>query len=68
MGGIKNSAVSTVISVIVVTVICSMAAYIIARKNNKFYNTIYYLFLGAMIIPFQSIMTPLYMDLKIWPY
>lgn len=61
---LKNSAVSTVISVIVVTVICSMAAYIIARKNNKFYNTIYYLFLGAMIIPFQSIMTPLYMDLK----
>ncbi|MEG0897768.1 MAG: carbohydrate ABC transporter permease [Ruthenibacterium sp.] len=61
---LKNSAVSTIAAVLVITVICSMAAYIIARKNNLFYNTIYYLFLGAMIIPFQSIMTPLYVDLK----
>jgi raffinose/stachyose/melibiose transport system permease protein len=61
---VKNSAVSTIIAIIILTVICSMAAYIIARKNNKYYNTIYYIFIGAMIIPFQSVMTPLYMNLK----
>ena len=37
-----------------------MAAYIIARKRSLLYNFVYYLFVGAMIIPFQSIMTPLY--------
>jgi raffinose/stachyose/melibiose transport system permease protein len=61
---VKNSALSTVVTVVVLTIICSMAAYIIARKNNKFYNTVYYIFIAAMIIPFQSIMTPLYINLK----
>lgn len=63
---LKNSFFTTVISVVVITIICTMAAYIIARKNNRFYNTIYYIFLGAMIIPFQSIMTPLYVDMAKW--
>jgi raffinose/stachyose/melibiose transport system permease protein len=61
---LQNSAIATIISVFILTIVCSMAAYIIARKNNKFYNAIYYIFIAAMIIPFQSIMTPLYMDLK----
>lgn len=63
---LKNSFFTTVISVVVITIICTMAAYMIARKNNRFYNTIYYIFLGAMIIPFQSIMTPLYVDMAKW--
>ena len=63
---IKNSLVTTVAAVLVITLICTMSAYIIARKNNRFYNTIYYIFVGAMIIPFQSIMTPLYVDMNHW--
>ncbi|WP_026891675.1 carbohydrate ABC transporter permease [Lacrimispora aerotolerans] len=63
---LKNSLVTTVVSVVLITLFCTMAAYIIARKNNKFYNGIYYLFVGAMIIPFQSIMTPLYIDMTKW--
>lgn len=62
----KNSLVSTVAAVFFITLICTMAAYIIARKNNRFYNTIYYIFVGAMIIPFQSIMTPLYISMSKW--
>lgn len=62
----KNSLVTTVWAVLIITLICTMAAYIIARKNNRFYNTIYYIFVGAMIIPFQSIMTPLYIDMSRW--
>lgn len=63
---VKNSILITVPSVVIITLICTMAAYIIARKNNRFYNTIYYIFVGAMIIPFQSIMTPLYVDMAHW--
>lgn len=63
---LKNSLVTTVLAVIFITLICTMASYIIARKNNRFYNLIYYLFVGAMIIPFQPIMTPLYIDMTRW--
>ena len=63
---LKNSLITTVLAVFVITLICTMSAYIIARKNNRFYNTIYYIFVGAMIIPFQSIMTPLYVDMNHW--
>lgn len=63
---VKNSLLSTMIAVFFITIICSMASYMIARKNNRFYNTIYYIFVGAMIIPFQSIMTPLYVNMFHW--
>ena len=63
---LKNSLITTVVAVFVITLICTMSAYIIARKNNRFYNTIYYIFVGAMIIPFQSIMTPVYVDMNHW--
>lgn len=63
---IKNSLVTTVAAVFVITLVCTMAAYMIARKNNRFYNAVYYIFVGAMIIPFQSIMTPLYIDMTQW--
>lgn len=63
---LKNSLVTTVLAVLFITLTCTMASYIIARKNNRFYNLIYYLFVGAMIIPFQSIMTPLYIDMTRW--
>ena len=62
----KNSLFTTVAAVLVITLICTMSAYIIERKNNRFYNAVYYIFVGAMIIPFQSIMTPLYIDMTKW--
>ena len=62
----KNSLFTTVAAVLVITLICTMSAYIIARKNNRFYNAVYYIFVGAMISPFQSIMTPLYIDMTKW--
>lgn len=63
---LKNSVITTVVAVIVITIICTMAAYMITRKNNRFYNLIYYTFIGAMIIPFQSVMTPLYVKMVEW--
>ena len=64
---LKNSFITTSLATIILTVICSMASYIIARKNNsKFYNAVYFIFVAAMIIPFQSILTPLYINLLRW--
>ena len=61
---LTNSVTVTIPTVLMLTIFCSMGAYIIARRKSKFYNAIYYTMVGAMIIPFQVIMTPLYMDLR----
>jgi raffinose/stachyose/melibiose transport system permease protein len=59
-----NSIITTIPVVIMLTLFCCMGAYIIARRNTVFFNVLYYTMVGAMLIPFQVIMTPLYMNLK----
>ncbi len=59
---VKNSAIVAICVVILIVIICSMSAYIITRKNNKFYNFIFYFFQMVILIPFQTIMFPLYRD------
>ncbi len=56
----KNSIIVTIGVVLILTVFCSMAAYVIARSKGFIYNTIYYICLAAILIPFQVIMLPLY--------
>jgi raffinose/stachyose/melibiose transport system permease protein len=63
---LANSLITTIPVVIMLTIFCSMGAYIIARRNTRFFNFVYYVMVGAMLIPFQVIMTPLYLDLKIF--
>lgn len=61
----KNSLIVTVCSVLLLMVVCSMAAYVVARNlKSKFYQTIYYIFLAAILLPFQVVMMPLYVQLK----
>ena len=53
----KNSLIITVVSVILLMVVCSMAAYVIARNmRSKFFQSFYYVFLAAMMLPFQVVM------------
>lgn len=54
-----NSVVITVVSVLVIVVFTSMAAYALSRNTSKISSFIYFLFAIAMLIPFQSIMIPL---------
>jgi len=49
--------------VLLTITVCSMAAYMIARNNNRFYNFFYYLFMSSIMLPFQVLMFPLY---KTW--
>lgn len=61
----KNSLIVTLVAVLILLVICSMASYVIARNSDKkLYNTIYYVFLAALILPFQVVMLPFYVNLK----
>lgn len=54
-----NSSFITVVSLIIIIVFSSMAAWVIVRRKGKLSNFIYIMFLCAMVIPFQVVMFPL---------
>lgn len=54
-----NSFLITFISIVLIIIFASMAAWMIQRTNNKIANLILYMFIAAMLIPFQSVMLPL---------
>jgi raffinose/stachyose/melibiose transport system permease protein len=62
--GMLNSVLTTVPIVLMLTVFCAMAAYVLARRAGKSVNAIYYLFLLGILIPFQCIMFPTYVNLR----
>jgi raffinose/stachyose/melibiose transport system permease protein len=66
VSGFINSVVTATIVVLLVVITTSMSAYMIVRKNNKLYNSFYYLFQFSILMPFQVIMYPLYNELKIF--
>ena len=51
-----NSAFITVFSVLAILLFTSMTAWWITRVKSKFTSAIYYLFVFAMIVPFQMVM------------
>ncbi|WP_225743567.1 carbohydrate ABC transporter permease [Marinilactibacillus sp. Marseille-P9653] len=54
-----NSVLITTVSIIIIVIFSSMAAYALARKKNKMSNVIYFMCALTMLIPFQSVMIPL---------
>lgn len=62
--GFVNSLICTVVIVTVLTVITPMASYVLARSKRKAYTFIYYIFMTGILIPYQCIMFPSYVDLK----
>ena len=46
----------TVVSVVLIVLFASMAAWYIVRVNSKVTKTIYYLLVFSMIVPFQMVM------------
>lgn len=54
-----NSVLITFLAVVVIIIFSSMAAYALARKGGKLSMFIFFLFVAAMLIPFQSVMIPL---------
>ncbi len=55
-----TSVVITVVSLVLLALFGSMAAWVITRNNRKAWsNVIYYIFIASMIIPFQVVMLPL---------
>lgn len=54
-----NSFLITVSSIVGLAVFCSMTAYRMVRRPTRYNQTLFLIFVAAMVIPFQSIMIPL---------
>lgn len=54
-----NSFLVTSMSILIIVICSSMAAYALSRNKSKLSSAIYFIFAIAMLIPFQSIMIPL---------
>ena len=60
----KNSFIATSTGIVISVIICSMAAYIVVRRERKkFYYVWQYIFSSVIMIPFQTIMFPMYKNL-----
>jgi len=56
----KNSAFITIVSVLLLVIVATMAAYPISRIKSKFYSSLNLFFLAGLMVPIQMIMLPLY--------
>ena len=54
-----NTLLITIASVLLISVISAMAAYAIQRSESKVSKIVYYIFVAAMLVTFQSVMIPL---------
>lgn len=61
--GFQNSIITTVPTVIILLVTTSMAAYVLARNDGKFYKFMFTLFISGILVPFQCIMLALYVNI-----
>ena len=61
--GLKNSLLTTLPTVLLLLIVTSMAAWVLARNNTKIYRTLYTVFTIGILIPFQGIMLPLYKNM-----
>lgn len=55
-GAFGTSLFITVFSTLLILLLCSMTAWYITRVKNRFTSFLYYLFVFAMIVPFQMVM------------
>lgn len=54
-----SSIIITVLSLIFITALASQAAWVLVRTKTKVSQVIFFIFVGAMVIPFQIVMFPL---------
>lgn len=55
-----NTALYTVVSVVILALICGSAAWAIARNKGKFYKLAYFYFIIGILIPAQALFLPIY--------
>ncbi len=54
-----NSIIITVVSVLLIILFSSMASWVLVRNESRASKIIFYVFIAAMVVPFQAVMLPL---------
>lgn len=60
----KNSLIVTVLSVIIIALLCSMTAWMLVRSKTRLSRFLYSLLIVTMLIPFQTVMMPLMQEMN----
>lgn len=55
-----NSALVTIMSVVVIVIVAGMAAYVLARSDNKWMQLIYLAIVAGFAVPVTAVLVPLY--------
>jgi raffinose/stachyose/melibiose transport system permease protein len=63
-GALANSVVVTVISVVIVLAVCSLAAYPLARVTARWSRGMFLLIMLGLLLPFQLAALPLYQTMR----
>ena len=56
---LRDSLIITVISLAVISIFSSMAAWVLVRNKTRWSNFLFMMYVAAMVIPFQVVMFPL---------
>ena len=62
ISGIKNSVLNTIPTVFILILFTSMASWVLARFNTRFYRVMYAVLTLGLLIPFQCYILPLYVN------
>jgi raffinose/stachyose/melibiose transport system permease protein len=63
-GAIVTSLIVTTLSLVVLVVLATMAAYPLARSTARLSNWTFYVFLSGLLLPFQLALIPLYIQMR----
>ena len=59
LGAFRDSAIITILSLAIIVIFTSMCAWILVRNKNRWSRILFFMFVAAMVIPFQSGMFPM---------
>ena len=59
LSALRDSVIITVLSLAVISIFSSMAAWVLVRNKTKWSNFLFMAYVAAMVIPFQVVMFPL---------
>ena len=59
LSALKDSVIITVLSLAVISLFSSMAAWVLVRNKTKWSSILFFMYVAAMVIPFQVVMFPL---------
>lgn len=59
-----NSIIVTFLTILIVIITSAPAAYVVTRNQSKIIQVLYYLFIGSIMLPFQVVMLPLYVNIR----